>query len=77
MLLKLKMLLTARLSHDSTTVFHQNGRNEYFWSSSLEVANSYKEAECKCRASGGGLAFVTNSFSEFFTEQIGLTDLGK
>ena len=71
------MLLTARLSLDSTTVFHQNGRSEYFWPSSLDVANSYGEAECKCRASGGGLAFVTNPFSDFFTEQIKLTNLGK
>ena len=71
------MLLIARLSHDSTTVFHQNGGNEYFWSSSLDIANSYGEAECKCRALGGGLAFVTNSFSDFFTEQIGLSGLSE
>ena len=66
-------------SQDSNFEFYEHFGTEYFWSTSINegIANSYGEAECICRGMNGNLAFVTNSISNIFREQIELTNIGE
>ena len=66
-------------SQDTNFEFYEYFGTEYFWSISKNegIANSYGEAECICRGMNGNLAFMTNSISDVFIEQIELTNIGE